>query len=183
MRFIGWPMPNGGKIAIFLEEAGTPYRIVPVDIGKGERFKPDPQALARQGMPAIIDDEPAEKGPPTSVFKSGAILQYFGEKTGKFLPQGFARTVQDDAVAVLADGQSRAGLRPRRSFRRLCGRQAALRDQALPRARPIGSIAVMDGRASPTASTWPAHLDRRHGVLSLDRALRALRPNFDEFPT
>jgi GST-like protein len=83
-----WPTPNGHKITIFLEEAGVPYKIVPVNIGKGEQFKPDFLRIAPNNrMPAIIDDEPAEKGGPVSVFESGAILQYLAEKTGKFLPK------------------------------------------------------------------------------------------------
>lgn len=81
-----WPTPNGHKITIFLEEAGVPYKIVPVNIGKGEQFKPDFLRIAPNNrMPAIVDDEPAEKGAPVSVFESGAILQYLAEKTGKFL--------------------------------------------------------------------------------------------------
>jgi len=83
-----WPTPNGHKVTIFLEEAGTPYKIVPVNIGKGEQFQPGFLKLSPNNrMPAIIDDDPAEKGPPVSVFESGAILQYLGEKTGKFLPR------------------------------------------------------------------------------------------------
>ncbi|HZT51310.1 MAG TPA: glutathione S-transferase N-terminal domain-containing protein, partial [Stellaceae bacterium] len=83
-----WPTPNGHKITIFLEEAGTPYRIVPVNIGKGDQFKPEFLKLSPNNrMPAIVDDDPAEKGAPVSVFESGAILQYLAEKTGKFLPK------------------------------------------------------------------------------------------------
>jgi GSH-dependent disulfide-bond oxidoreductase len=83
-----WTTPNGHKITMFLEEAGLDYRIVPVNIGKGEQFQPGFLKLSPNNrMPAIIDDDPAEKGPPVSVFESGAILQYLGEKTGKFLPK------------------------------------------------------------------------------------------------
>jgi GST-like protein len=83
-----WTTPNGHKITIFLEEAGVPYRIVPVDIGKGAQFEPDFLKIAPNNrIPAIIDTEPADGGAPISVFESGAILQYLAEKTGKFLPQ------------------------------------------------------------------------------------------------
>ncbi len=83
-----WPTPNGHKITLFLEEAGLPYTIVPVNIGKGDQFKPDFLKLAPNNrMPAIVDHEPADKGAPLSVFESGAILLYLGEKTGKFLPK------------------------------------------------------------------------------------------------
>jgi GSH-dependent disulfide-bond oxidoreductase len=83
-----WPTPNGHKITIFLEETATPYKIFPVNIGKGEQFKPDFLAVSPNNrMPAMVDDDPAEKGPPVSVFESGAILLYLAEKTGKLLPK------------------------------------------------------------------------------------------------
>ena len=83
-----WPTPNGHKISIFLEEAGLPYRIIPVNIGKGEQFEASFLKISPNNrMPAIVDDDPAEKGPPISVFESGAILLYLAEKTGKFLPK------------------------------------------------------------------------------------------------
>ena len=84
-----WPTPNGHKITLFLEEAGLDYRIVPVDIGKGEQFKPEFLAFSPNNrMPAIIDRTPADGGAPISVFESGAILLYLANKTGRFL--GFA---------------------------------------------------------------------------------------------
>ncbi len=83
-----WPTPNGHKITLFLEETGTPYRIVPIDIGKGDQFKPDFLEIAPNNrMPAIVDHEPKGGGAPVSVFESGAILLYLAEKTGRFLPQ------------------------------------------------------------------------------------------------
>jgi GST-like protein len=82
-----WPTPNGHKITIFLEETGIPYTIFPVNIGKGEQFRPEFLGIAPNNrMPAIVDHQPAEPGPPVSVFESGAILLYLAEKTGKFLP-------------------------------------------------------------------------------------------------
>ena len=82
-----WPTPNGHKITIFLEEAGLPYTIRPVDIGAGDQFKPDFLAFSPNNkMPAIIDRAPADGGDPISVFESGAILQYLAGKTGRFLP-------------------------------------------------------------------------------------------------
>ena len=84
-----WPTPNGHKITIFLEEAGLPYTIHKVDIGKGDQFKPEFLAIAPNNrMPAIIDHAPTDGGKPISIFESGAILQYLAEKTGKFLPHG-----------------------------------------------------------------------------------------------
>jgi GST-like protein len=82
-----WTTPNGHKITMFLEEAGLPYKIVPVDIGKGEQFKPEFLAISPNNrIPAIIDHEPADGGAPLSVFESGAILLYLAEKTGRFIP-------------------------------------------------------------------------------------------------
>src|SRR5271165_19421 len=82
-----WPTPNGHKITIFLEEAGIPYDIRPVNIGNGEQFRPDFLAIAPNNrMPAIVDRAPADGGAPISVFESGAILLYLAEKTGQFIP-------------------------------------------------------------------------------------------------
>jgi len=83
-----WTTPNGHKVTVFLEEAGVPYRIVPVNISTGEQFRPGFLKISPNNrMPAIVDDEPAEAGPPVSLFESGAILLYLAEKTGKFIPK------------------------------------------------------------------------------------------------
>jgi GST-like protein len=83
-----WPTPNGWKISIMLEEVGLPYRLVPVNIGRGEQFKPEFLAISPNNrMPAIVDHDPPGGGAPISVFESGAILIYLAEKTGRFLPQ------------------------------------------------------------------------------------------------
>lgn len=82
-----WPTPNGWKVSIMLEETGLPYRLVPVNIGRGEQFKPEFLAISPNNrMPAIVDHDPPGGGEPVSVFESGAILVYLGEKTGQFLP-------------------------------------------------------------------------------------------------
>lgn len=82
-----WPTPNGLKITVFLEEAGLPYRLIPVNIGKGDQFKPEFLAIAPNNrIPAIVDPNGPD-GKPISVFESGAILQYLGRKTGLFYPQ------------------------------------------------------------------------------------------------
>jgi len=83
-----WPTPNGHKITLFLEETGVPYKLIPVNIGKGEQFQPAFLAISPNNrMPAIVDDSPLERGAPISVFESGAILCYLAEKTGHFLPK------------------------------------------------------------------------------------------------
>ncbi|MFC7396298.1 glutathione S-transferase N-terminal domain-containing protein [Chelatococcus sp. GCM10030263] len=82
-----WTTPNGHKITIFLEEAGLPYRIIPVNISKGDQFKPEFLAIAPNNrIPAIVDNEPSGGSKPVSLFESGAILLYLAEKTGHFVP-------------------------------------------------------------------------------------------------
>lgn len=82
-----WPTPNGHKITIFLEEAGTDYEIKPVDIGKGDQFDLDFLTIAPNNrIPAITDTDPVDGGDAISVFESGAILIYLAEKHGKYLP-------------------------------------------------------------------------------------------------
>ena len=81
-----WTTPNGHKVTIFLEEANVPYKLIPVNIGKGDQFKPEFLAIAPNNrIPAMVDHEPRGGGEPISVFESGAMLLYLAEKTGKFL--------------------------------------------------------------------------------------------------
>jgi GST-like protein len=78
--FYYWPTPNGWKVSIMLEESGLPYRMVPVNIGQGDQFKPEFLAISPNNrMPAIVDD-----GMP--VFESGAILLHLAERAGRFMP-------------------------------------------------------------------------------------------------
>ena len=81
-----WPTPNGWKVSIMLEECGTPYRMIPVNIAKGDQFQPAFLKISPNNrMPAIVDHD-GPGGRPISVFESGAILQYLGRKTGRFYP-------------------------------------------------------------------------------------------------
>ena len=78
--------PTGTRSRSCCEECGLPYEIKPVNIGKGDQFKPEFLAIAPNNrMPAIVDPD-GPGGKPISVFESGAILQYLGRKTGKFYP-------------------------------------------------------------------------------------------------
>jgi GST-like protein len=81
-----WPTPNGYKISIMLEECQLPYTMIPVNLFKGEQFKPDFLKISPNNrMPAIVDPTgPGRR--PISLFESGAILQYLGRKAGKFYP-------------------------------------------------------------------------------------------------
>ncbi len=90
-----WPTPNGHKITLFLEETAMPYTIIPVNIGKGEQFTPQFLAIAPNNrMPAIVDHTPLERGPPISVFESGAILMYLAEKSERFNASGLRGRVE-----------------------------------------------------------------------------------------
>jgi GST-like protein len=80
-----WPTPNGHKVHILLEELGLPYRVVPVNIGAGDQFKPEFLAITpNHRIPAIIDPEGPE-GTPFALFESAAIMIYLAEKTGSAL--------------------------------------------------------------------------------------------------
>jgi GST-like protein len=82
-----WTTPNGHKVTMFLEETGLKYKVIPINIGKGEQFKPDFLKVSPNNrIPALVDHEPNGGGAPISVFESGAMLVYLAEKTGKFLP-------------------------------------------------------------------------------------------------
>ena len=82
-----WPTPNAYKISIMLEEIGRPYRVIPVDIQRGDQFKPEFLKISPNNkMPAIVDYD-APDGKPLSIFESGAILMYLAETSGRFMPK------------------------------------------------------------------------------------------------
>jgi len=88
-----WNTTNGRKISVALEEMGLPYRVFPVDITKGEQMAPAFLAISPNNkIPAIVDPD-GPGGHRVSVFESGAILLYLGEKTGKFLPASLIERV------------------------------------------------------------------------------------------
>src|SRR5690625_910022 len=81
-----WTTPNGHKITLFLEETGLDYKIIPVDIAKGEQFEPSFLEIAPNNrIPALVDHSPAQGDEPIAIFESGAMLVYLAEKTGQFL--------------------------------------------------------------------------------------------------
>lgn len=81
-----WTTPNGYKIPILLEELGWEYKLIPINIGKGEQFAPDYLKISPNNkIPAIVDYDTYD-GIPYPVFESGAILMYLAEKAGRFLP-------------------------------------------------------------------------------------------------
>ena len=101
-----WPTPNGFKISIMLEECGLPYNLIPVNISRGDQFKPEFLKISPNNrMPAIVDPN-GPGGKPISIFESGAILQYLGRKTGKFYPQDERSRVEVDQWLFWQDRKS-----------------------------------------------------------------------------
>ena len=91
-----WGTPNGRKASVALEEMELPYTVKPINIGKDEQFSPEFLSISPNNkIPAILDPDGPD-GQPISVFESGAVLLYLGEKTGKFLPKSLR-----DRVPVL----------------------------------------------------------------------------------
>jgi GST-like protein len=83
-----WNTPNGYKVSIALEELELAYRVVPVDINRGEQFAPDFLRVSPNNkIPAIVDNAPAGGGAPIAIFESAAILLYLAEKTGRLVPR------------------------------------------------------------------------------------------------
>ena len=81
-----WPTPNGHKVHIMLEETGLAYRVIPVDIGRGDQFDPAFLTISPNNkMPAMVDHD-GPGGEPINIFESGAMLIYMAEKTGSFMP-------------------------------------------------------------------------------------------------
>ncbi len=80
-----WATPNGHKIHIMLEECGLSYRAHPVDIGKGEQFRPEFLAISPNNKIPAMTDSDGPDGKPISLFESGAMLVYLAGKTGRFL--------------------------------------------------------------------------------------------------
>ena len=86
IELYSWKTSNGRKVSIMLEELGLPYNLHPIDIGKGDQFKPEFLAISPNNrIPAIVDPDGPD-GQPISLFESGAILVYLANKTGRFLP-------------------------------------------------------------------------------------------------
>jgi GST-like protein len=84
--FYTWDTPNGQKDRIMLEECGLEYRVRPIDLSKGEQFRPEFRRISPNNkIPAIVDPE-GPGGSPMPLFESGAILLYLAEKTGLLMP-------------------------------------------------------------------------------------------------
>lgn len=93
LRLHYFPTLNGQKVAIFLEEAGLPYEVVPVDILNGGQDDPAFRAINPNGKIPVLQDG----GAGVTVFESAAILQYLGRRTGLFYPADEARRTRIDS--------------------------------------------------------------------------------------
>lgn len=104
IRFYFHPTPNPAKIALFLEEAGLPYEVVPVDTRKGDQHTAEFRAVNPNGkVPAIVDTD-GPGGKEARIFDSGAILLYLAEKSGRFLGDPADRTELLSWLFFLASG-------------------------------------------------------------------------------
>lgn len=82
-----WPAPNGHKVQIMMEELGVAYRVIPIDITRGDQHDASYLAINPNGkIPAIVDHDPVDLDGPIAVFETGAILLYLAEKEKRFLP-------------------------------------------------------------------------------------------------
>ena len=123
--FYYWPTPNGWKVAIMLEECGLEYRVIPVNIGRGDQFKPEFLAISPNNrMPAIVDHD--EPDGPLPVFESGAILIHLADKAGRFMPQ--TRRGRKECLEWLfwQVGNLGSDGRAAQPFRQLCAGRAPL---------------------------------------------------------
>ncbi len=146
-----WPTPNGHKITLFLEETGLPYRIVPVDIGRGEQFRPEFLAIAPNNrMPAIVDHAPADGGAPVQPVRVGCDPALPRRQDRPLHPGRPARPRRGAAVAVLADGRARARWPGRTTTSRSTRPRSCPTPSTATSTRPTGSTACWTG-ASPTA--------------------------------
>ncbi|STW80168.1 glutathione S-transferase [Klebsiella michiganensis] len=141
------------KITLFLEEAQLAYRLIRVDIGKGEQFHPQFLAISPNNkIPAIVDHAPADGGGPLSLFESGAILLYLAEKNGKITERRAPRAPRHPTVVILAGRRVGADARTKSSLQPLCSagcaptplsairwkRSACMRAQSAPWRESLG---------------------------------------------
>ena len=177
-----WTTPNGHKVTIFLEEAGLQYKIIPVNIGKGEQFKAEFLAVSPNNrIPAIVDHDPAGGGKPISVFESGAILLYLADKTGKFV----GKDLRSRTEAIEWLFWQMGGLGPMAGQNNHFSNYAVEKLQyAMDRYRnEVNRLyGVMNKRLADRPLSRRRLFDRRHGVLSVDRAVGAPGPEARRLP-
>ena len=170
-----WPTPNGHKITIMLEECGLPYEIKPVNIGKGDQFKPEFLAISPNNrMPAIVDPD-GPGGKPISIFESGAILQYLGRKTGKFYPADERARVEVEQWLFWQMANLGPNCRPGAPLPQLRAGEDPVRHRPLHQ-RGEPALRRHEHAAGGPRLSRRRLLDRRHGELSLGAALQEPGP-------
>ncbi len=172
-----WTTPNGHKVTIFLEETGLPYKIIPVNIGKGEQFKREFLAISPNNrIPAMVDHAPAGGGAPIAVFESGRDAA-LSRREDRAVPVPQDMRGRTDAIQWLFWQMGNLGP--------MSGQNNHFSNYAvdkLPYAmdRYRNEVNRLYGVLEPAARRPRLHrrrlLDRRHGELSVDRAVRAPGP-------
>src|ERR1700730_15067637 len=173
-----WPTPNGHKVHIALEELGLEYKVIPVNIGAGDQFKPEfLKITANHRIPAIVDtDRPGGK-PFTLLIGSDPDLS-LGKDWWQIDPEGSIRPLQMPRMDNVPNGRRRPDVRPMEPFRRLCSRKNPLCDRALH-----------ERGETPDPGTEPSSRRRalarrrriqhgRHHHLPVDPHCRAVRCSF-----
>ena len=111
-----WPTPNGHKVHIMLEELDLPYKVIPINIGKGDQFEPEFLKISPNNkMPAMVDPDGPD-GAPIAIFESAAIPALPSGKNWPLDAAGYARPLRRNAVADVPDGQRWADARSGASF-------------------------------------------------------------------
>ena len=175
-----WPTPNGKKVTILLEECGLPYKIVPVNIGRGDQFKDEFLEMnPNHRMPVMVDHEPKGGGKPIAVFEIGRHHDVHRREGREVLSAGPADQARGEPVADLADGQSgpeERRVRPFPARRPGEGRRPEVRHHALHRrGQPPLRRAQQPALQAQVSRGRPVH-DRRHDLLSVDRQLEVPGP-------
>ena len=90
--------PNGKKVSIMLEEIKFKYKVTKINIYKDEQFKTEFRKISPfSKIPVIIDHDNNK-----SLFESGAILMYLGEKSGKFYEEDNRTTINQWLMGQMA---------------------------------------------------------------------------------
>ena len=119
LQLFSAPTPNGVKVGIMLEETSLAYEPHRIDIMADESHDPAFLALNPNGkIPAIYDPD-GPSGTPLALFESGAILLYLADKTGQFISADPNSLLRNDPVGDVADGRSRADVRPGRLLQQI----------------------------------------------------------------
>ena len=164
-----WPTPNGWKITIMLEEAGLPYTVHPINIGKGDQFKPEFLAISPNNkMPAIVDPDGRTASRSRFLNPAPSCNISAGRPASSIPPTSAAG--RGGSMAVLADGRLRPDARPDPSFSNLRARKipyaidrytnetnrlyGVLNKRLADRGFVAGEYSIADMAIAPWAKLW-----------------------------